>query len=107
MTPDEEYRNAANDAARRNRTTVIVLVVACVLGFVGVLNTLPSSWMIQRLASIGKDDAYAAARLGYLDEADRKMDPQAVRNKIRENVRAKMSGPIKTSVGAPGQSADE
>ena len=50
----QDYLDAAGDAAKRTRTVTIVLVVASVLAFVGLLNSLPDGWIVERLKTLSK-----------------------------------------------------
>src|SRR5579871_4027500 len=45
----QDYLDAAGDSAKRARTISISLVVASVLVFAGLLNSLQHSWMMSRL----------------------------------------------------------
>jgi hypothetical protein len=45
----KDYVDAASEAANRSRTVTIVLVVACVLVFIGFYNSNQGSWAIDRL----------------------------------------------------------
>jgi hypothetical protein len=52
-------------SARRTRMLMTVLVVACVLAFAGFLNSLPSSWMLQRIQVAGDPASpYVVGKLG-------------------------------------------
>lgn len=48
----QDYLAAAGDAAKRTRTVIIVLVVGSVLTFVGLLNSLPDGWSVERLKKL-------------------------------------------------------
>jgi hypothetical protein len=45
----KDYVDATNDAASRSRTVTVVLVVACVLVFIGFYNSNQRSWAVDRL----------------------------------------------------------
>ena len=60
-----DYLDASTDAAKRTRTITIVLVVASVLAFMALLNSLQSQWMHRRMLKIGKmRDSYVVSKLG-------------------------------------------
>ena len=75
----QDYLDAAGEAAKRTRTVTIVLVVASVLTFVGVLDSLPNGWIAKRLKTLSKAgvalnkasdswDAEDTRALSYLQE---------------------------------------
>ena len=60
-----DFIDATIGSARRTRTLMTVLVVACVLAFAGFLNSLPSSWMLQRIQVAGDPASpYVVGKLG-------------------------------------------
>jgi hypothetical protein len=48
----KDYVDSAGDAAIRTRTISVVLVIACVLIFIGFWNSLHSSWAVERLRAV-------------------------------------------------------
>jgi hypothetical protein len=63
----QDYLDATNDASKRTRTLVIVLVVASVLAFVGFLNSFRYSWMLSRIKSLAHyDSQYVEGKLGFV-----------------------------------------
>src|SRR5687768_16169060 len=61
----QDYLDATSDAAKRTRTASITVVVASVLVFAGLLNSLQNSWMHQRLkASNDIRSPYVAGKIG-------------------------------------------
>jgi hypothetical protein len=66
-----DFIDATVGSARRTRTLMTILVVACVLAFAGFLNSLPSSWMLQRIQVAGDPASpYVAGKLGIEPTAD-------------------------------------
>jgi len=66
-----DFIGASVWSARRTRTLMTVLVVACVLAFGGFLNSLPSSWMLQRIKAAGDPaGAYVVGKLGVATTLD-------------------------------------
>lgn len=60
-----DFIAASAASARRTRTLMTTLVVACVLAFAGFLNSLPTAWMQQRIhAAADPGGAYVAGKLG-------------------------------------------
>src|SRR5262245_5739542 len=45
----QDYLDATSDAATRTRTVTLVILITCVLVFAGLLNSLESHWMQQRV----------------------------------------------------------
>ena len=73
----QDYLNATSDAARRARSTSITLVVASVLVFSGLLNSLQHSWMLQRIhASNGMYTPYVVDKIGRPPDS---RDPEAMK----------------------------
>jgi len=65
----KDFLEATTDSSRRTRTTLIVLVVACVLAFAGFLNSLPTGWMLQRVQAVSDPaGAYVERKLGVRGE---------------------------------------
>jgi hypothetical protein len=48
----QDYLNASGDASSRTRNITLALVVACVLTFIALLNSLQNSWMLKRLQQL-------------------------------------------------------
>ncbi|HVI10379.1 MAG TPA: hypothetical protein VND65_18970 [Candidatus Binatia bacterium] len=53
----EGYLKAAGEASARTRSLIVVLIVASVLTAVGVLNSLPESWMSRRFEQLRSSDS--------------------------------------------------
>jgi hypothetical protein len=68
----EDYLEAAGDAAKRTRTVILVLVVASVLTFVGLLNSLSDTWMAKRVQTLSKAGIALTKPPDALDEDDNK-----------------------------------
>jgi hypothetical protein len=65
----QDFLDATSDAAKRTRLATIVLVVVCVLGFVGFLNSIQAGWMIERLQKAGDpNNPYVAQKLGFVPD---------------------------------------
>lgn len=66
-----DYLEASSDASTRTRMIIIVLTVASVLAFMGLLNSIQSQWMHRRMLLLGDIHAsYTASKLGpYPTEA--------------------------------------
>jgi len=61
----QDYLDASSDAAVRTRNASIALVIASVLLFAGLLNSLQSSWMLQRLQNSSHwSSPYVATKIG-------------------------------------------
>src|SRR4051812_37066658 len=56
-----DYLRASADASRRGRTVVVLLVVASVLVFAGLLNSLQHQWMLERVKRLAQADSETAA----------------------------------------------
>ncbi len=48
----EDYLDASGDASRRSRGMILVIAVASILAFAGLLNSLESSWMRERVMKL-------------------------------------------------------
>ena len=90
----QDYLNATGDAARRTRTVIIVLVVASVLTFVGLLNSLPDGWVVERLKTLSKagvalnkppDATLDTGDTESLDYLEKKIGPRPPRYKDDED----------------------
>jgi hypothetical protein len=61
-----DYLEASGEASQRTRVITIVMIVACVLVFVALLNSVPNDWMQDRIKSfngkMGKD--YVISKIG-------------------------------------------
>jgi len=66
----QDYLDAAGDSAKRTRTIIIVLVVASVLIFVGWLNSLPNTWMAERIQALGRAGIALTKSPGALEKDD-------------------------------------
>lgn len=53
----QDYLNASGEASARTRNITLALVVACVLTFIALLNSLQNSWMLKRLERLRETDA--------------------------------------------------
>lgn len=71
------YLESTDAAAKRTRLSVIVLVVACVLVAVSLLNSYQNSWIHQRIRTLADKKAYAAYKLGYASTPDETFQPTA------------------------------
>jgi hypothetical protein len=61
----QDYLDASSHAAGRTRSACIVVVVASVLVFAGLLNSLQHSWLLQRLRASNPDhSSYVATKIG-------------------------------------------
>lgn len=62
----KDYLETTGNASKRTRLATIVLVVACVLSFVGFLNSLRAGWMLGRLhAAKDPHHDYVKQKLGF------------------------------------------
>ncbi|HYX71726.1 MAG TPA: hypothetical protein VE732_03070 [Nitrososphaera sp.] len=67
----QDFLDATSDSAKRTRTIMILLVVACVLALVGFVNSLRSGWMLERLQKVSDpNNAYVVEKLGKPDLKD-------------------------------------
>lgn len=68
MTDDlelQDYLDATSDASKRTRTVSITVVVASIIVFAGLLNSLQSSWLRERLrASNNLYSPYVVSKIG-------------------------------------------
>src|SRR5258708_1318921 len=61
----QDYLDATGESAQRARTTSIALVVASVVLFAGLLNSIQNSWMIDRLTAFQfPESSYVTAKAG-------------------------------------------
>lgn len=61
----QDYLDATGDSAKRSRNITIAIVIACVLVFTGLLNSLQSNWMLNRIkASSRPDSTYIKNKIG-------------------------------------------
>lgn len=82
----QDYLDATSDAARRTRSASITVVVASVLLFAGLLNSLQNSWMHHRLqASNSIRSKYVAGKIGVAPDLP-PTDPEwlAYQNRYKE-----------------------
>jgi hypothetical protein len=67
----QDFLDAAGDASKRSRTATVVLVVASVLMFAGLLNSLQNHWMLKRLvATHATDSKYLAGKVPLQPEQE-------------------------------------
>lgn len=72
----QDFLDATSNASKRTRLAMIVLVVACVLGLVGFLNSLRAGWMLERLQKAGDPtNPYVIQKLGF---EPKKSDPRYI-----------------------------
>lgn len=61
----QDYLDATGDSAKRSRNITIAIVIACVLVFTGLLNSLQSNWMLSRFnASKYPNSEYIQGKIG-------------------------------------------
>jgi len=66
----QDYLEAASHAAKRTRSACIVVVVASVLVFAGLLNSLQNAWLLERIRISNADKSkYVADRIGAIPQA--------------------------------------
>lgn len=67
-----DYLEATSDASKRTRTITIILAIASVLGFAGLLNSLQCQWMHHRMILLGDiHGRYTESKLGLYPSRDR------------------------------------
>lgn len=66
------YLDASSEASARTRNFVVALIVASVLTAVGILNSLQSSWMIERIENWRSSDSTYLVK--YIGESPRRDD---------------------------------
>lgn len=60
-----DYLEASSDASERTRIIVIVMIIACVVVFAGLLNSVQSQWMHRRMLNLGDINGdYTRSKLG-------------------------------------------
>ncbi len=65
MLDIQDYLDATSDASKRTRTVSFTLVVACVLVFAGLLNSMQNHWMLQRLHELSNPNGiYTQSKIG-------------------------------------------
>jgi hypothetical protein len=79
----EHYLDSLSDASKRSRTVVIILVVACVLGVMGFLNSFRYSWIHQRIETLAKNEKYLAFKTGYIESMDEEIKEED-KEKVKE-----------------------
>lgn len=68
----QDYLDAANDASKRARLATVALVVGSVLVLAGLLNSLDSNWMLQRMRVMADAKSqYVQQKLGLPDNDPR------------------------------------
>jgi hypothetical protein len=97
----KEHLKSLESAGSRTRTAVGVLVIACVLGFVGFLNSWKYGWMAQRARIVATDNTYAAWKLGLVTDSDTPLLPSADSNNPAQSTRQ-----AKNPGQSPKQAAD-
>jgi hypothetical protein len=66
-----QYVQASAESSKRTRTIVVVLVIGSVLAFAGLLNSLSTAWMLQRIEmSRSPNSTYVLQKLGFLARSD-------------------------------------
>ncbi len=63
-----EHLKSLESAGSRTRTIVGVIVSACVLGLIGLVNSSLNGWIAQRARVVAHNNKYAATRLGFIDD---------------------------------------
>lgn len=64
-----DYLEASADASKRTRTIIIVMVIASVVVFAGLLNSIQSQWMHRRMVSLADiNSSYTRSKLGPYPE---------------------------------------
>lgn len=67
----QDYLNASGEASSRTRAITLALVVACVLTFIALLNSLQNSWMLKRLERLRHGDSeYLARHIGTVPKIE-------------------------------------
>jgi len=73
----QDFLDATSDASKRTRFFMIVLVIVSVLAFVGFLNSVKSSWMLNRIRSVSDiNNPYTKGKFGIEPDIN---DPRYVR----------------------------
>ncbi|HET8799320.1 MAG TPA: hypothetical protein VFO89_16645 [Thermoanaerobaculia bacterium] len=76
----QDYLDASGDASKRTRNIHFVMVIASVLIFAGLVNSLRSSWMLARLqASNDIDSPYVVSKIGK-PPAGPSVTPEAIKS---------------------------
>lgn len=78
----KDYIEAAGEASKRARVASLVLVVTCILVFAGLLNSLDSNWMLQRIRSVVnnpevylKEKLHDSTQTNFTSEEIKKLQP--------------------------------
>ena len=67
----QDYLNASGEASSRTRTITLALVVACVLTFIALLNSLQNSWMLKRMEQLRTGDSeYLVRHIGNVPKIE-------------------------------------
>jgi hypothetical protein len=67
----EDFLQVSSDASSRTRTMVLILIVASILAFAGLLNSVQSQWMHGRMIKLGDIQGhYTVSKLGKYPESD-------------------------------------
>ena len=83
----QDYLDATADAARRTRNASITVVIASVIVFSGLLNSLQNSWMLQRIhTSNSMRSEYVLGKIGKVPpiETPDNAEFRAFENRYRE-----------------------
>jgi hypothetical protein len=68
----QDYLDASSDASKRTRGVHFIMVIASVLVFAGLINSLHNSWMLARIQlSNDPDSKYVQSKIGKRPEAGR------------------------------------
>ena len=70
----QNYLEAAGESSQRTRFVIIIIAVASILTFAGLLNSLENTWMLQRVRAIANPDTsekYILHKLPNLDPNDK------------------------------------
>jgi hypothetical protein len=80
----KEHLKSLESAGSRSRYVVIALVVACVLGFMGFLNSCMYGWIAQRAGKVARDNKYAEMRLRLINSFKEEMQSVMINEKHPE-----------------------
>ncbi len=73
----EDYLEASSDASARSRNMVLLLMVASILAFAGLLNSLQNQWMAERIERLGDPKGeYTQSWLGAYPAAKNYKSPE-------------------------------
>jgi len=81
----QDYLDATSDAAKRSRNASITVVIASVLVFAGLLNSLQNSWMMQRLHECNDMNSnYVTSKIGVRPQTNDRTIIAAYENRYKE-----------------------